>query len=835
MFKGLVNTLLKRRSAKKTSKNSPPKRTPEQILSDEKKAARAQKLEKLQREVERSIEKADFHAAAKYGVDYAKIASKAPLKVRRATCNLLKQAQSWSGVLLYLERIDPEQRNDNQMLVNAAIAYRELHRYDESAAVLEQALLSSDSVQLRRLLAGVLAKLGRFEDAAAHVNHALLIDPDNVSLTSLLIRLLVEGKMFDEAEKRLSQAVVSEPNSPKAHAELGEYYKRMKRKEEACAAFYQASLLAPDDEQYTLFFLRAALACAGDNYISDAIASGERLLENQSSNKIMTALAQLYPRLPATEQAIAGLDKLLQKKSDDEVIVFGLAQSYFRASNLAESRKILETYLVRKPGNKAAVYRLAGVMAQQSEPAAAIAMMMQQVSETDRDAVFFRRVGHILAWMGMALEAMIWLRKSIELDRTQGSVIADLALCYEHQQEFSIALSLMEHASDLMAITPADVITGLDEMSQKRLRRRMVFASHVAGGSARSRALLLEAARRDPIVLPYPFREWAGGSLAGKRVAALTESGIGDEIRYTCIFHRLLQPASEVLVSCDPRLETLLKRSFPDFKIFPTQREFTRLKKERLDKRTLAISSRMRSLATDAIIEAGQDADVWVRLIHLFEHDSFDQHNYQSPEHPVLIPDPNLKDRFGKKISKQAKGRPVIGISWRGGHRSYSRDPHYFRLEQWKPILDDENFCFVNLQYAFAEEEISYLRLVLGERFIEFPEIDLQDDLDTVAALCSALDGTVGICTSVLELSAAVGTHTLYLMRSPQVTHAIRLNGDADLHGSYQDDVWRNCRIIPRFSMGDEEMIAAACAHLRDYMLSERQFEQIETLKVKDA
>jgi tetratricopeptide (TPR) repeat protein len=822
VFKNLVNTLLKRRPAEETPRNSPQQRTPEQLLSDEKRAKRVQKLEELQRGMERSIEKADFHAAAKYGLAYAKVASKAPLKVRRATCSLLKRAQSWSGILLYFERIDTEQRNDNQILVHAAIAYRELHRYDESAAVLEQALLNQDTVQLRRLLADVLAKLGRYEDAAAHINHALLIDPDNVSLNALLIRILVAGKMFDEAEKRLSQAVVSEPNSAKAHAELGDYYRRMKRKEDACAAFYQASLLAPDNEQYTLFFLRAALACAGDNYISDAIACGERLLENQSSGKIMALMAQLYTRLPATEQAIAGLDKLLQKKTDDEFIVFGLAQSYFRAGNLADSRKILETYLARKPGNKATVYRLAGVMAQQSEPAAAIAMMMHQISETDRDAVFCRRVGHILAWMGMTLEAMTWLRKAIELDRTQGSVIADLALCYEHQQEFSIALSLMEHASDLMAVTPPNLITGLDEMYQKRLRRRMIFASHVAGDSARSRALLLEARRRDPIVLPYPFREWTGGSLANKRVAALTESGIGDEIRFTCIFHRLLKPASEVLVSCDPRLETLLKRSFPDFRIFPTQREFTRLKKERVDKRTLAVSTRMRSLATDAIIEAGQEADIWVRLIHLFEYDSFDQHNYQSPEHPVLTPDPKLKARFGRKIRKQANGRPVIGISWRGGHRGYSRDPHYFRLEQWKPILDNENFCFVNLQYAFAEEEIAYLRYVLGERFIEFPEIDLQDDLDAVAALCSALDATVAICTSVLELSASVGTHTLYLMRSPQVTHAIRLNGDADLHGSYQDDVWRNCRIIPRFSMGDEEMVAAACAHLQDYMLSER-------------
>ena len=824
MFKGLVNTLLARRSPK----NSRAGRTPEQILSDEKKAKRAQKLEKLQQGMEQSIGNADFQAAAKYGLDYAKIAAKAPLKERRATVNLLKRAQSWSGILAYFERINLEHRKDNSILVNVAIAYRELHRLDESAATLEQALLSNDTVQVRRLLADIMARLGRFEEAAVHVNQALLIDPENASLNAVLIRILVDGKMFDEAEKRLSQAVVSEPNSPKAHADLGEYYRRLKRREEACTAFQQAAVLAPDNEQYVSFFLRASLSCASDTYVSDAIASGERMLEGNVNAKIVALLAQLYTRLPAAEQTIAGLDKLLQKQTDDEFIVFGLAQSYFRASNLAESRKILEAYLASKPGNKAAVYRLAGVMAQQSEAEAAISMMMQQVSETERDALFCRRVGHILAWMGMTLEAMTWLRKAIALDRTQASAIADLALCYEHQQEFSIALSLMKRASDMMSITPPDLIVGLDEMYQKRLRRRMIFASHVAGESARSRALLLEAQHRDPVVLPYPSHEWTNGSLAGKRVAALTESGIGDEIRYTCIFHRLLKPASEVIVSCDPRLEKLLKRSFPDFKIFPTQREFTRLKKGRADKRTLAVSSRMRNLATDAIIEAGQDADIWVRLIHLFEQDSFEPHDYQSPEHAVLVPDPKLKARFEKKIRNQAKGRPVIGISWRGGHRGYSRDPHYFRLEQWKPIFDNENFCFVNLQYAFTEDEIDYLRLILGERFIEFPDLDLQDDLEAVAALCSVLDGTVAICTSVLELSAAVGTHTLYLMRSPQVTHAIRLNGNPDLNGTYQDDVWHNCRIIPRFSMGDEELVAAACAHLRDYMPSDRQPKPLE-------
>ena len=206
---------------------------------------------------------------------------------------------------------------------------------------------------------------------------------------------------------------------------------------------------------------------------------------------------------------------------------------------------------------------------------------------------------------------------------------------------------------------------------------------------------------------------------------------------------------------------------------------------------------------------------------HYFEAQCLDRSRlYQSPEKAVLKPEPALKKKFARDLKTRAKGRKVVGLSWRGGRRTYNREPHYFQLTQWLPLLQDPDLCFVNLQYAMRDDELDFLRATLGERFIEFPDLDLFDDMEGIAALCSCVDLVVAICTSVLELTCAVGTHCLYLMRSPQVTHAIRFSGTPDIHGAYQDAVWASCRIIPRFDMKDADVVALGRDYISDYFSS---------------
>ncbi|MCL6705564.1 hypothetical protein M8R20_00985 [Pseudomonas sp. R2.Fl] len=707
-------------------------------------------------------------------------------------------------------------------------SYFALSRLEDFIKLGERVLKDYEIQSLRKRLATSQIKTGRFAEAAKVLDPLVRSNPCDMVLMSQRIEALVKGGCYFDFEKELISSIASNPNIATPLIELAELYRQLERFDEACEACLRACIIEPEKFCFVRLLLNISTASPSDVYLDQAISLGERCINSRFDEGIAASLARMYIRCTSIDRALSGLSALslhVYTKKDRKAL-FEVVASYYKLERYVECRLLLEKYISSNPSDSEAVYRLVGIIVQQAQPRTAIDVMMRHVREADRDAIFYARVGHILAWSGAANEAMPWLRKALSKDKTLAVAVSDLSLCYELKQEMTTAFLLMKEAVCLMGRDMQNRrVVGLDEMTPARLKRRMMFAAHLVGDSDFARALLVEAQQREPIVLPYPAREWMEGSLAGQKVVALTEAGIGDEIRYTCVYHRLLGEAESVAVTCDPRMESLISRSFPSFKVFAVQREFPRIKVKRQEERKLAMTAKMRNIASDAVIEYGEASDTWIRTVNLFERDSFKKaHVHQSPDHRVLVPDARLAESFAEKLKTQANGRPVIGLSWRGGDRSYSRDPHYFHLEQWDPLLDQQDYCFVNLQYSVADDEIEYLREKLGERFIEFPDLDLRNDMEGLAALCSVLDHVVAICTMVLELSAAVHTPTLYLMRSPQATHAIRLNGYADEFGSYQDDVWAKCRIIPRFGVKDDQLLNRACRYLKKSLSMNREF-----------
>jgi tetratricopeptide (TPR) repeat protein len=770
----------------------------------------------------RFFERILFKPARYFAVNYT---NKLPVfnkYTAKTFVGLLGREKKYDKVLSYIERV-PEKHRQQHAVVNRELdALYVFKRFEEFLRQAEKNLpLVSDTNKLRQ--AELMLGAGNPDRAAEMLDAFLKRSPLNVKAVSLRVQAAIKSNAEAELVEKLDRALATtKATNTGALLLKAELCRLLERYDEAGQTFHEAHLSAPRDEAIARHYMRSVLSLPSDTQIDNALDCGADLLKRKFIDDAAVLMARLYLRSTSPEKIQDGLAELESsfdvKKHRSPTIA--LVETYYKLNNYRKCRQLLQTYLGSHPNDRDVVYRLAAVMVQQALPGEAIDLLLKHFNGAQRDAHFLARVGHILAWSGAVDEAMPWLHKAIAKDRNLAVAVSDLSLCYELKREVTTTLLLMKQAVSLMTYGfNSPRISGLDEMAPARLKRRMMFAAHIVGEDDLARALLLEAQYREPIALPFPVNEWTQGSLAGKSVVALTESGIGDEIRYTCIYHRLLGEAETVTVTCDPRIANLVRRSFPAFTVFPVQREFPRIKVKRQEARNLAMSTKMRNIASDEVIRHGETADIWLRTVNLFERDSFKRaHSHQSPEHPVLIPDPAQQKSYAARLCEVAGKRPVVGLSWRGGERSYSRDPHYFDIPQWEALLAQEDYCFVNLQYATKDEELDYLRSSLGERFIEFPDLDLRDDIEGLAALCSQLDQVVSICTMVLELSAAVHTPTLYLMRSPQVTHAIRLNGDQDEFGSYQDDVWAQCRIIPRYQISDDAIVAKAISYLAKHL-----------------
>jgi hypothetical protein len=97
-----------------------------------------------------------------------------------------------------------------------------------------------------------------------------------------------------------------------------------------------------------------------------------------------------------------------------------------------------------------------------------------------------------------------------------------------------------------------------------------------------------------------------------------------------------------------------------------------------------------------------------------------------------------------------------VGISWQGGTYKTRTSKRSIPLEGWLPVLRTGGVRFVSLQYTEgAASELDALREGHGVDVTHWREAI--DDYDETAALVTALDLTISVCTAVIHLGGALG------------------------------------------------------------------------------
>ncbi len=118
------------------------------------------------------------------------------------------------------------------------------------------------------------------------------------------------------------------------------------------------------------------------------------------------------------------------------------------------------------------------------------------------------------------------------------------------------------------------------------------------------------------------------------------------------------------------------------------------------------------------------------------------------------------------------------------------RLPNYATISEWSPILTIPNATFINLQPKDFEEDLIKVKDELGVTVHNFDDIDHFDDIDDVAALCTALDMVVSNKTTVPLISAGVGTSTKLANWRQSSWNNPLLNPKGPSVDIYERDTW---------------------------------------------
>ena len=157
--------------------------------------------------------------------------------------------------------------------------------------------------------------------------------------------------------------------------------------------------------------------------------------------------------------------------------------------------------------------------------------------------------------------------------------------------------------------------------------------------------------------------------LAGKKVAILSEQGVGDEDDLLpSILPDLLTDAKTIYYEVDPRLTRLFAETFPDVTFVPRGENRNYLREQ----------------VFDVVLQAGSLGYAYRRGVRLF------------PRVPYLRANPIRIDKWKAVLAKEAGQRLKIGISWRGGtDKTRRNDRSLFDLEQLAPLIQNADRYFV--------------------------------------------------------------------------------------------------------------------------------------------
>lgn len=225
----------------------------------------------------------------------------------------------------------------------------------------------------------------------------------------------------------------------------------------------------------------------------------------------------------------------------------------------------------------------------------------------------------------------------------------------------------------------------------------------------------------------------------GQGVIVVAEQGIGDQVLFYSALQDCMNEFENVMLLPDPRMTSILTRSFPGLKIIPP-----------------GILEAMKTLRMN---QAG-----WIPAGSLLPRYRKSVKSYKVP--PYLRYNEGLAKEYYSTLRKGVDDRPVIGISWRGGYWNTQKKSKSLSLEHWKPILS-KKARFVNLQYGDTTAEQEWARQNNID-LVTVPQVDFKLDIDRWMAIAAACDGIISVSTALVHFTGASGMSTLIVMPEPQ-------------------------------------------------------------------
>lgn len=385
-----------------------------------------------------------------------------------------------------------------------------------------------------------------------------------------------------------------------------------------------------------------------------------------------------------------------------------------------EAMELVNQVLFDEPDNPGALYVGACVMQKAARHVQGIQFAKRIAEVRPKDVRGWQMLAYLYGELNRYDECLRYAQKCVECKRDATSAEV-LAYAYVNAGEWDKALPACLDAINLAK--------GVSDDAMRDSLRHLAYVQ-LARGEWKSGFEGYRRTMRTKWRKEWTYNdsvEWFGESDAVVMVTG--EQGLGDEIMAASVVPDAVRACKKFILDCDSRLFDLFRRSFPDAIVTPTRREQT--------VHLPVLPTHHKSLFGLSELFRKEDGDF--------------------PRQAYLSPNPDYVRMFRELI-----GPGVVGLAWSGGFLRTGAEPRTAGLNAFLPIVR-RGGTFVSLQYKDDSEEVAAFEKQYGYKVLRFPWVTQGKDMDLLAGLIGALDRVVGVHTTALHLSSALGVPTTVL------------------------------------------------------------------------
>ncbi|HEY2068352.1 MAG TPA: tetratricopeptide repeat protein [Rhizomicrobium sp.] len=480
----------------------------------------------------------------------------------------------------------------------------------------------------------------------------------------------------------------------------------------------------------------------------DIVRAGQLALEATSADETNAqayhVLAMALERMGHMHKALVTYERAFALNPEDPDLLLNLGLSAWNMKLIDSAAKMFDLYIAACPDSPLGYNNLGTVQCDQGRSSVAIETLRAAIYRMPTEAMLWNSLATVLAEEGRAEESLVFYREAIRLEPQFARPYHNLGFAYSHLGLLDEALEAYDQALTI-ATDPTELIEGQHSRSLCLIgmgRLEEGFRDHEIRNNPRFRAFV-------QIVTKSPV--WNGEPLAGKRILAVAEQGLGDEFMFANILpdlSRAVGPEGKLQIAVDPRLVPLFARSFPDAEVGT------------YDDRRLIDKDNNRELRLVNWALADGEPDYHVPMGSALTHYRKTVRDF--PHRAFLKADPERATQYRRHLETLGRGS-FVGICWRSMMMAAKRSKYYSALDMWGPILKVPGVTFVNVQYGEVSEELTRAMALHGVTIHSVEGLDLKDDIDGAAALSSALDLVISAPTAAAAVAASVGTEVWFL------------------------------------------------------------------------